>query len=198
MAGGGRQGTTMVELLISMFFVSVLMAMSYSFARGVLRDVRAQETISDAQEVILLAMDLLTREVRMAGYSAAGKPIPAVRVAAADQLEVATDFDGDGLSEGPNELIAYGYREVKRQLVRATGGASGQPLLRHVPPGGLRFTFFDAAGIEIPIPTGGLPLTERQRIHRIDVTLRTELPLDSSGGPPFVSSLTGSICLRNQ
>ena len=145
-----------------------------------------------------MAMDLLTREVRMAGYSAAGLPLAAVRVADAEQVDVATDFDGDGLSDDPNELVSYGYNEAKRQLVRATGGASAQPLLRNVPPGGLRFSFFDASGLEIAIPVGGLPAVARQRVHRIDVALRTELPAEDPVGVTFVSSLTSSVCLRNQ
>ncbi|MFN8627442.1 MAG: hypothetical protein U0587_15880 [Candidatus Binatia bacterium] len=194
----GSTGTTLLELLTSMLFVSILMAMSYSFARSALMNARVQETTSETQEVILMAMDLLAREVRMAGYSAAGPPISAVRVAAAEQLEIATDLDGDGSSDGPNELVSYGYNEVKRQLVRATGGASTQPLLRNVPPGGLRFSFLDADGLEIAIPAGGLPQAARQQIHRIDVALRTEIPAEQAGGAPFVSSMTGSVCLRNQ
>lgn len=194
----GSTGTTLLELLTSILFVSILMAMSYSFARSALMNARVQETTSETQEVILMAMDLLTREVRMAGYSAGGPPIFAVRVAEAEQLEVATDLDGDGSSGGPNELVSYGYNEVKRQLVRATGGASAQPLLRNVPPGGLRFSFLDADGLEIAIPAGGLPQAARQQIHRIDVALRTEIPAEQAGGAPFVSSMTGSVCLRNQ
>src|SRR5574337_580815 len=97
-AGLGRSGTTLVELLTSMLFLSILMAMSFTFARGALVNARGQETASNAQEVILMAMDLLARELRMAGYSASGQPIVGVRVADGEQVQVATDFDGDGLS----------------------------------------------------------------------------------------------------
>jgi hypothetical protein len=187
-----------VELLTSMLFVAILMAMSYTFARGALISARVQETTSDAQEVIVMAMDLLTRDVRSAGFSAAGTPIAGVRLAAAEHVEVATDFDGNGDSDGPNELIAYSYNETKRQLMRATGGASPQPLLRNVPPGGLRFTFFDTNGAEIVIPADAMPLASRRRIHRIDVVLRTELPAGPAGAGPFLSTLSSSICLRNQ
>lgn len=194
----GQGGTSLVELLTSMLLVSILTAMSYSFARGAFVSTRVQEASSDTQEVTLMAMDLLTREVRMAGCSAVGTPITGVRAAAAEQVEVATDFDGDGDSDEANELIAYSYNETKRQLVRATGGASPQPLLRNVPPGGLRFSFFDANGAEIAIPSGAMPLESRRRIHRIDVVLRTELPADPAGGGPAAFTLSSSICLRNQ
>jgi hypothetical protein len=184
--------------MISTMFLAILMAISYSFARAAFLSVRAQDAKSDAQEVMLIAVDLLTRELRLAGFSAAGQPLEAVRIAACERVEVAADFDGDGATDGPNELIAYSYNEEKRQLVRATGGASPQPLVRNVPPGGLRFAFFDAAGSEI-LANGTLALEQRRRIHRIDVVLQVESPnADAASGEPLVLAVSTSICLRNQ
>ena len=191
-------GSSLVELMISTMFLSIVMAISYSFARAAFLSVRAQDAKSDAQEVMLMAVDLLTRELRLAGFSAAGRPVEAVRVAARQSVAVAADLDGDGASDDPNELIAYSYNEEKQQLVRATGGASPQPLVRNVPPGGLRFTFFDASGNELP-GDGGLALEQRRRIHRIDVVLQVASPnADAGHREPSVSAVSASICLRNQ
>ena len=196
---GPQHGTSFVELLASTLLISLLMAMSYGFARSAFVSARVQEAKSDAQEVAFMAVDLLTREVRMAGFSAAGKPMVGVLVAAAEHVEVSSDFDGDGDSDEANELIAYSYNDTKHQLVRATGGASPQPLVPNVPPGGLHFSFFDASGAGIPIPGGGLPLEERRRIRRIDVVLRTQsADADLAGALPSISTLSSSICLRNQ
>jgi hypothetical protein len=191
-------GSSLVELMISTMFLTIVMAISYSFARAAFFSVRAQDAKSDAQEVMLMAVDLLTRELRLAGFSAAGRPVEAVRIAAPQSVAVAADFDGDGATADPNELIAYSYNEEKQQLVRATGGASPQPLVRNVPPGGLRFTYFDAGGEDIPAD-GGLALEQRRRIHRIDVVLQVESPnADAAHGEPLVSTVSASICLRNQ
>ncbi|HEX7407433.1 MAG TPA: hypothetical protein VF515_07245 [Candidatus Binatia bacterium] len=196
---GTQRGTSLVELLTSMVCVSLLMAMSYGFACNAFLSARVQEGKSDAQEVTLMAIDLLTREVRMAGFSAAGKPVIGVRVAAAEYVEVASDFDGDGDSDEANELIAYSYNDNKHQLVRATGGASPQPLVPNVPPGGLRFSYFDASGAEIPVSAGTLPLEQRRRIRRVDVVLRTQsADADPAGALPSISTVSSSICLRNQ
>jgi Tfp pilus assembly protein PilW len=191
-------GSSLVELMISTLLLAILMAISYSFARAAFLSIRAQDAKSDAQEVMLMAVDLLTRELRLAGFSAAGGPLEAVRSAARERVEVAADFDGDGATDGPNELIAYSYNEEKRQLVRATGGASPQPLVRNVPPGGLRFTFFDASGSEIPSDCA-MAADQRKRIHRIDAVLQIESPnADAVGDAPSVSTVSTSICLRNQ
>ncbi len=191
-------GSSLVELMISTMFLTILMAISYSFARAAFLSIRAQDAKSDAQEVMLMAVDLLTRELRLAGFSAAGGPLEAVRSAARERVEVAADFDGDGATDGPNELIAYSYNEEKRQLVRATGGASPQPLVRNVPPGGLRFTFFDASGSEIPGDCA-MAADQRKRIHRIDAVLQIESPnADAVGDAPSVSTVSASVCLRNQ
>jgi hypothetical protein len=191
-------GSSLVELMISTMFVTVLMAMSYTFARAVFLSVQTQDAKSDAQELLLMAMDLLTRDLRPAGFSASGQPLEAVRAATRERVEVAADFNGDGATDDPDELIAYSYSAEKHELMRATGGASPQPLVPNVPAGGLRFAFFDANGSEIP-SDGALAAGQRRRIHRIDVVLQTELSnADAAGREPPVSAVSTSICLRNQ
>lgn len=194
----GAAGSSLVELLISLVFLGLVMAIAYSFARASFQSVRLQEAQSEAQEVALLALDLLVREVRMAGFSAAGARLTAVSAASRERVEVMTDLDGDGASDGPNEVIAYGYNAEKRELVRATGGASPQPLARDVPPGGVSFAFFDASGTALPEGDGSMALADRQRIHRIDVVLQTEIPGRPGDTATTVTTVSASICLRNQ
>lgn len=191
-------GTSMVELLTGTLCFCLLMGMSYTFARSGFTSARVQEASSDAQEVTLMAVDLWTREIRMAGFSATGAPIDGVRVASQERVEVAADFNGDGNSDDPNELIAYAYNESKGEVVRATGGASPQPLVRNVPAGGLEFRFFDAAGAEMGAANGRLSVDERRRIRRVDMRLRVGLAVDPGGGGLVVSTVSGSACLRNQ
>jgi len=175
------------------------MAMSYSFARAALMSARVLEIKSEAQEVVVMALDVMTRELRMAGFSAAAQPLGAIRAADREYVEIATDLNGDGDSDDPNELLAYSYDEQKRELMRATGGGSPQPLARNVPPNGLLFSYFDAAGSEIPVASGGMTAEARQRIHRIDVLLRAELANpDPSATQPLTSTVSISVCLRNQ
>ena len=93
---GGQCGTSVVELLASILLLSILSAMSYSFARAALLSARAQEAQTEVQEVAVLGIDILSRELRMAGFSAAGQPLVGVRHAEAERVEVVMDLNGDG------------------------------------------------------------------------------------------------------
>ncbi len=192
-----RRGSSFVDLLISTLFVSILMAMSYGFVRAAFQNVRMQEAKSDAQEVALMAIDLMTRELRLAGFSATAQPLIAIRAADPQGIQVAADFDGDGQSDGANELVTYSYNEGRQQLVRGTGNASPQPLVRNIAPGGVSFAYFDAAGSAIDA-AGGMSLDDRRRIRRIDVRLRTEVSDGEGPGYAMASTLSTSVCLRNQ
>jgi hypothetical protein len=195
---GNRRGTSLVELLTATVFVSTLTAMSYTFARAALMSARMQEVKSEAQEVTAMTLDILTHDLRMAGFSAAGTPLTAVRVAESDYVEVASDFNGDGDTADSNELIAYSYNEEGHQLMRATGGGSPQPLARNVPADGVRFSFFDAHGTEL-VGRRGMTAEERRRIHRIDVALRVQLAHpDPNARMPVTVAMSSSVCLRNQ
>ena len=193
-----QSGSSLPELLTSTLFVSILTAMSYTFARAALMSARVQEVKSEAQEATVMALDVLARDLRAAGFSAVGAPITGVRAADPQRVEVAADLNGDGDTADSNELIAYSYDADKHQLMRATGNASPQPFVRNVPAGGVRFMFFDAQGRELPA-SGGLGIEDRRRIHRTDAWLHVELPNPDPRVATLVTSTASTtVCLRNQ
>jgi hypothetical protein len=180
-------------------FISILMAISYSFARAALMTSRVQAIKSDAQEATVMTLDVMVRELRMAGFSAAGVPLPPLRAAAPDRVDVVSDLNGDGDTTDSNERIAYSYDETAHQLKRATGGASPQPFVRNVAPMGFRFAYFDTAGAEITPGSAGMTAAELLRVHRIDLALRLEFTNpDPAATAPLRSAAFTSVCLRNQ
>jgi len=171
------------------------MGMSYTFARAALMSARVQEVKSEAQEVTVMALDILTRELRTAGCGTVAKPVAAVRIAATDRIEVASDLNGDGDIADSNEIIAYNYDVTKQSLMRATGGGSPQPLVKNIARDGVRFTYFDGQGTEID---AGSTSVDRARIRRIDVMLNVEIPNpDPLAAAPLTSKVAGSVALRN-
>ena len=192
-----QRGSTLIELLTSTVFLSILMAMSYSFARATFLDARVQELQAEVQESSTMALDVLVREVRMAGFSARGDPLVGIRDAQTDRLDFVSDFNGDGDVSDTNEHIVYEYDDRRHQVTRATGGGSPQPFVRNVPDDGWQLRFFDAAGSSLVPGAAGLSSADREAIRRIDVALTLELP-NPSTGEPIRSLVEGSICLRNQ
>jgi len=197
--GTYQRGTSLAELLLSTAFVSILMAISYTFARAALMTSRVQAVKSDAQEATVMALDIMAHELRMAGFSAAAVSLPPLRAAAPDRIDVVCDLNGDGDTTDSNERVAYSYDDVVHEVKRATGGASPQPFLHNVAPLGFHLSYFDAAGNEIPAATAGMPAADLVRVHRIDVALQVEFTNpDPNVAMPLRSAMTSSICLRNQ
>lgn len=195
----GERGTTLVELLTSTLFVSLLAAMSYSFARAAWMSARVQEMKSDAQEATVMTLDIMAHDLRTAGFSAKGVPVVAVRQASRSGVAIAADLNGDGDIDDASERVAYTYDQSKHALMRATGAGSPQPFVRDVAPDGVQFGFFDRQGSEIVPAADGVPAEALGRIHRIDVSLRVEITNpDPRVATPLWSAMSTSICLRNQ
>ena len=194
-----QRGTTLVEVLTSSLFVSILVTMSLSFTRATLRSWRIQEAKSEAQEVTVMALDVMARDLRGAGFSAVAAPVMGVRSAGHDHIVVAADLNGDGDTADANEVIGYAYDAVKGELTRATGGASPQPFVLHVPPGGVQFSFFDATGNPLSTAARDLSAAECHRVHRIDMMLRVDIPNPNpDDATPLSSTVSSTVCLRNQ
>jgi prepilin-type N-terminal cleavage/methylation domain-containing protein len=193
-----RRGSSLIELLTAMLVLAILAAISYDFVRAAFMSAAVQEAKSEAQEVAVMVIDAMARELRMAGFSAAGQSLAGVRAADREYVEVASDLNGDGDIDDSNELVAYSYDAGKSELMRATGGGSPQPAARNIPRGGVQFTFFDADGAEVAA-AGPLTSEERRRIRRVDVLLRVELPNPDPGAAlPLTATASSSVCLRNQ
>ena len=198
MTATAERGNSLIEVLTSTLFLAILMAMSYSFARAALISARVHEVKSEAQELAVMTLDVVTRELRMAGFSAAGRPLTAVTIAAAERVEVASDFNGDGDTADANETIAYSYNARDREIMRATSGGSPQPLARNVPPQGLRFRYLDRDGHDLVPGSGGLSPTERRQVRRIDVLFHVELyNPNPHAATPLSATASTSVCLRN-
>jgi len=195
--GAHQRGAGLAELLTSLLFLSIVAAISYSFVRAAFMSAQRQAVKGEVQEVAVAALDLLGRDVRMAGFSAAAAPLAGLRAGEPARLEVVCDVNGDGDLADSNERIAYSYDVLAHQLMRATGGTSAQPVARHVSH--LRFGYLDANGTEILPAAGGLSPEQCARVRRVDVELTVELPHpDAPLDRMLTTTATTSIQLRNR
>ena len=193
----GDAGTTLAEVLVAALFLSILSTMTVSFVRSALLSVRTLAVKSAVQEEVVMVVDLMRREVRMAGFGGSGQPVAGMRAARRDAITVASDVTGDGDTADANELVTFAYDAARAQLVRGTGGASPQPFVSDVPPDGVEFRYFAADGAELPAVANPDAL-QSAAIRRVDVRVEVARPNpDPRAARPLRSVIRAAIGRRN-
>jgi len=194
---GATAGFSLVELLISLTLFALLSSSMVQFARSMLSGVRVLEAASEAQEAARLGAQLIAGELRDAGFSRDAALGNGVRRAGPALIRLVRDLNGDGDSDDANEAVGFEYAADRRALMRVLGSAAPQPLLADVPPGGLQFVFFDAAGAALG-GTDELDEAQRARIRRVTATVAVEIHNpDPANAQPLRASQTAVVVLRN-
>lgn len=131
-----------------------------------------QEQMTEMVQTARAAMDMIGREVRMAGYDPTGAGFDGVAYHSA-KLQLLADLRGasatdppDGDTDDPNENITYVYDSKNLQIDRNTGGGN-QPFAENIEAFG--FTYLDKDGH----PTA---TTADIRQIRVTITARTARP----------------------
>jgi type IV pilus assembly protein PilW len=135
------------------------------------RHYSAQEQVTEMIQMTRAAMDLITREVIMAGYDPTNTGFYGIPYSAS-QLQVLADLNKDGDTADTNEDIIYTYDSVNMQISRDTGGGA-QVLADNIESASL--DFLDAAG-SITTTTADI------RQIRLSITVRAGKP-DPNYGP---------------
>lgn len=148
-----ENGFTLVELLIAMTIgLIILAALSSTFLmQRKIYDV--QEQIVEMVQTARAAMDMMTREIRMAGYDPADAGFDGIPYDA-DQLQIETDINDDGNilnddgSYDSNEHIVYKYYDKDSsypyQIKRKTGNGNFQPFAENIQS--FIFDYLDSSG----------------------------------------------------
>lgn len=179
-------GFTLIELLIAMAVGLVLLGAMYGAFTAYNKTVGTQEQVAEMQQNARAAMDLMTREIRMAGYDPLGSAGAGIVSASSDAITFTLDItndDGTGPSDGDtgdsNEYITYslyttdGIQKLGR---KSTATATNQPIAEHVQS--LAFQYWKASG-------GTAATTAEIRRIQIAVTVQTARPdpeYPSNGG----------------
>lgn len=160
-----QSGFTMIELLISMAIgLLIIAALSSTFVTQ-RQSYDIQQQITAAVQTARAAMDMISRELRLAGYDPTDIGLIGIPYSA-DQLQVLADLDGDGLTTSPNEDIIYKYNLEDMQITRNTGGGD-QPFAENAQE--FAFDYLDANG-------SSTADAAQIRQVKIALTIRTEKP----------------------
>ena len=133
-------GFTVVELLVGALIGLIILGVAFSMFNVQRKTFSIQEQLSEMHQNVRAAMDMMVREVRMAGYDPADVGFVGIGGNTATSIQVLADLDGNGAIAG-SETVTYSYDALNLQIDRNIGGG-GQPLAENI--ANLNFSYFDA------------------------------------------------------
>ncbi|MDD5712247.1 MAG: prepilin-type N-terminal cleavage/methylation domain-containing protein [Smithellaceae bacterium] len=194
-----RSAFTLVELLIAMTVGLIILGAIYAVYTVQNREFVKQERNVDMQQSARAAMDMMVREIDMAGYNnplnVAGAGITG---ADATSLSFTADLNDNGSttsdSLNPGENIAYDLCNSGgiQSLCRSSNGAR-QPLADNIDAIDLRY--WDVNGQELARPVATARLNDIRRIQ-ITITAKSAKP-DPNTGQYRTYTLVSQVFPRN-
>ena len=128
------EGFSLVELLISMLVGLVVLGAAYSVFTIQNKTLSNQEEIVAMQQNVRIGMDMMIREIGMAGYdpthvNCCNCPTPTYVFYGVtvnnSQLQIKADLDRSGdINTGNQENIIYTFDATNHQITRNTGGGA--------------------------------------------------------------------------
>ena len=160
-----------MEVLLALALSSLTIGAIYSIYVSQIRNQAVRENILDMQQQARAALDLVSRELKMAGYDPqgvnrdqlGGNDFYGVTVDST-QLIIKADLNGNGIPTNPNESIVFSHDSSTLTLRRNTGGGR-QPLGENIEAFSVKY--FDGEG---------QPTTQSGNVRQVElaITARTE------------------------
>jgi prepilin-type N-terminal cleavage/methylation domain-containing protein len=183
-----NDGFTIIELLIAMAVIGVIIGSMFSFSIAQRKYFSVQEEISEMTQNTRAAMEMISSELTMAGYSPLGIVFSGIPYDVS-QLQIYADLNGNGALSDPNENITYTYDTSSKRILRNTGSGN-QPFAENIQS--LVFECLDDQGN----PT---TVTENIRQIRLIISGRTSKPdpLYATNSGYRTYTLTSLVTPRN-
>jgi prepilin-type N-terminal cleavage/methylation domain-containing protein len=183
-----NEGLTIIELLIAMAVVGVIIGSMFSFSIAQRKYFSVQEEISEMVQNTRAAMDMISSELTMAGYSPLGTVFSGIPYHVS-QLQIYADLNGNGVLSDPNENIIYAYDTSSKRILRNTGSGN-QPLAENIQS--LVFEYLDDQG-------NSTTITANIRQIRLIISGRTSKPdpLYATNSGYRAYTLTSLVTPRN-
>lgn len=207
-------GFSTADVLAATALTLMLAGVIYSFNRAQLKAFAARRVYVDSQMITRSAMDLLSRELRMAAYDPAGTALTTAPgpncpgnkqgflEARAAKVRFKQDLNSDGVISGTGEDVTYEL--VGTDIMRTDGSQPPALLVDHVTGTGLNFRYFDGSNPPVElVPSGSPPaLTPGQRdcIAKIRVKVEASFPNPDprAASKPVKSLASSEIAVRNR
>ncbi len=165
-----QRGVTLAELLVALGISTVILGAIYTVYLTQTKTQIVQEDVVGMQQEIRAALNLLVRELRMAGYDPRG--VNADNDPTNDfegivynpfHLHIQADLSGNGNLSEANESIQYSHDTTTLTLRRRTGRGGWQPLADQVQA--FSVEYFDQ---------DGQPTTTSAHIRTVELTITAQ------------------------
>lgn len=148
--GRDERGFTLVEVLLSLALSGFTIAAVSSLYLSMVKNQVVRENILDMQQQARAALDLVSRELKMAGFDPRGVNQDALKgndfigiTFDSKQLIIKADLNGNGIPTDSNESIIFSHDPETLTLRRNTGGGR-QPLGENIED--FSWSYFDSEG----------------------------------------------------
>jgi type IV pilus assembly protein PilW len=196
---GSQKGFTLVELVVVLALSGIVMAAVYKSFTAQQQVYIAQDQVVGMQQDIRASLEVMLKEIRMAGYDPRGTADAGITVATSSSIRFTLDQDGNGVlvspgppaTNDPNEDITYSLKPESdpdgdgvatvfpSELRRASWGVP-QPLAEEVEV--LNFVYLREQPAQVvrpisealmPVPVTGPDLDDIRSIQVL-IVLRTD------------------------
>jgi type IV pilus assembly protein PilW len=188
-----NRGFTLIELLVAMGLGLVVLGAVLKVFVSQNRTNAAQQEVAYAQQNVRAAMDLMTREIRNAGYDPEDNRFEAIKTATSNSIRILSNLSGDDEAGDPNdsnEDVTYTVNG-SNQLTR-----SGNRMVDFVT--NLQFGYVLKDGTVLDPPGAALTAAQRGDVRTVIIRLgvRTENP-DRDTGQFRIRNLVSRVRIRN-
>jgi len=141
-----KKGFSLIEIMVAIAIMSILSIAMMKTYTGFTRVYTTQEVAAGVQQDLRAALNIMTQDIRMAGFDPTDRDNFGVEVATATNIRITSDTDMNGVVDESNfERITYnfnaGTNQLQQILYETTGSESTQPVVDNVT--NVAFTYLD-------------------------------------------------------
>ena len=207
------RGITTIELMAGTVLSLILLSCIVSFQQAQLKATATQSLYSESQNVTRTAIDLMSRELRMAAYDPKGTAIvplspgptcpgvvQGIVSATPTSVRFQQDLNYDGAISAAGEDITYALSNG--DLTRKDGASAPVSVVTGLGSSGLSFRYFDGSNPPIELVPAGTPpaLNQGQRacVNKIRMVVSASISNPYNASLPLLSSAESEVAIRNR
>lgn len=137
-----EQGFTLIEIMVAVVIAAIVAAGAFAILTTTTKSLRANEQTVDTQQNVRIAMELLSRDIKLAGFGS-----PGVAIGNCTYSIMPSDNTAGGVDSGPDSV----------QLLVPTGKTTGTnrwTLQNTIPPGGAAQITLQAGAVADMVSAG--------------------------------------------